>query len=123
MDLCDFSAVLLRIESIVKGFLIDNLGGEGYQRTKSIARKLGEDIVNALHLGQRSRASDLLSQLDSGDRALKLKSFVPILEYCAKAPDPMVSISAIALCSANKLVYKSKLWMLVNMLRTGGRMK
>ncbi|XP_057776974.1 pentatricopeptide repeat-containing protein At1g76280 isoform X2 [Salvia miltiorrhiza] len=69
-----------------------NLGGEGYMLTKSIARKLGEEVINALHLGQRSRASDLLSQLGNGERALKVRSFIPILQFCASAPDPLFAM-------------------------------
>ncbi|KAH6778303.1 hypothetical protein C2S51_009615 [Perilla frutescens var. frutescens] len=64
----------------------------GYLLSKPTTRKLGEEIVNALHLGHRIRASDLLSQLVSGDRALKGRSFIPILQYCARMPDPLFAM-------------------------------
>lgn len=46
-------------------------------------------IVNALRLGERSKASNLL--LDLGHRSHKLRrdDFVHILNYCARSPDPV----------------------------------
>lgn len=78
-----------------------NLVCEGYLLTKPTERKLGEEIVNALHLGQRSVASDLLSQLGSGEQALRARSFIPILQYCARMPDPLVGILSPQLCVAH----------------------
>ena len=80
-----------------------NLGGEGYLLTKPIARKLGEEVINALHSGQRSRASNLLTELGSGDRASEVHSFLPILQFCASAPDPLVGIFSLKLCVAHHL--------------------
>ncbi|KAG6406146.1 hypothetical protein SASPL_133745 [Salvia splendens] len=52
----------------------------------------GEEVINALHSGQRSRASNLLSELGSGDRASEVHSFLPILQFCARAPDPLFAM-------------------------------
>ncbi|KAL7127983.1 hypothetical protein ABFS83_14G285200 [Erythranthe nasuta] len=61
----------------------------GYRPRDSIARRMQEEIVNALHLGERSRASVLLSELGGRDRALQAGDFIPILQYCARTPDPL----------------------------------
>uniref|UniRef100_A0A5B7C0F4 Pentacotripeptide-repeat region of PRORP domain-containing protein n=1 Tax=Davidia involucrata TaxID=16924 RepID=A0A5B7C0F4_DAVIN len=46
-------------------------------------------IVNALRLGERSRASSLLSDLGHRNHSLRADDFVYILEYCARSPDPL----------------------------------
>ena len=48
-------------------------------------------IVNALHLGERSKASNLLLDLGHGNNSLRPDDFVNILNYCARSPDPLVS--------------------------------
>lgn len=67
-------------------------GGEGYWLREPIARQMQEEIVNALRLGQRSRASRLLSELGNRNQALKAGHFIPILQYCARTPDPLVGV-------------------------------
>ncbi|KAL1557173.1 hypothetical protein AAHA92_12695 [Salvia divinorum] len=76
----------------VQGGRFFGTSNDGYLLTKPIARKLGEEVVNALHSGQRSRASDLLSEFGSGDRASEVHSFIPILQFCASAPDPLFAM-------------------------------
>lgn len=83
-----------------KILLMANLVCEGYLLTKPSERKIGEEIVNALHLGHRSVASDLLSQLGSGEQAPRVRSFIPILQYCARMPDPLVGIFSPAYSSS-----------------------
>ncbi|XP_038691234.1 pentatricopeptide repeat-containing protein At1g76280 isoform X3 [Tripterygium wilfordii] len=46
-------------------------------------------IVSALRLGERSRASSLLLDLGHGNHALRADDFVDILSYCASSPDPL----------------------------------
>ncbi|KAE8646171.1 pentatricopeptide repeat-containing protein At1g76280 isoform X1 [Cucumis sativus] len=46
-------------------------------------------IVNALRLGDRSRASNLLMVLGQEKFSLTADNFVRILSYCAKSPDPL----------------------------------
>ncbi|KAK6116789.1 hypothetical protein DH2020_049522 [Rehmannia glutinosa] len=60
-----------------------------YWPREPIARSVQEQIVNALHLGERSRASHLLSELGSGGQALQAGDFISILQYCARTPDPL----------------------------------
>lgn len=43
-------------------------------------------------MGQRGVASDLLSQLGSGEQAPRVRSFIPILQYCARMPDPLFAL-------------------------------
>lgn len=47
-------------------------------------------IVNALCLGERSRASSLLSDIGCRNIELTANDFVYILEYCARSTDPLV---------------------------------
>ncbi|GER36932.1 pentatricopeptide repeat-containing protein [Striga asiatica] len=56
---------------------------------KPFSRSMQEEIVNALHSGDRSRASCLLSELSNRSLPLQARDFVSILQYCAKAPDPL----------------------------------
>ncbi|KAK4387867.1 Pentatricopeptide repeat-containing protein [Sesamum angolense] len=56
---------------------------------ESIARPMQEAIVNALHMGERSRASHLLSELGREGQALQAADFISILQYCARTPDPL----------------------------------
>ncbi|KAI3725538.1 hypothetical protein L1987_65328 [Smallanthus sonchifolius] len=50
---------------------------------------LQNQIVNALHLGERGRASTLLSHIGHDKHILKANHFVQILAYCAMKPDPL----------------------------------
>lgn len=67
-----------------------NPGAEGYWLGDPIAKRMQEEVLNALHLGERRRASHLLSELGGGERALQAGDFIPILQYCARTPDPLV---------------------------------
>ncbi|KAL6573414.1 hypothetical protein OROHE_001873 [Orobanche hederae] len=60
-----------------------------YCPMKPFARSMQEEIVNALHLGDRSRASHLLSERCSGGQILQAGDFISILQYCVRAPDPL----------------------------------
>ena len=48
-------------------------------------------IVDALRLGERGQASNLLLNLGHGNDSLRADDFIDILNYCAKSPDPLVS--------------------------------
>lgn len=54
-----------------------------------------EEIVDALRLGERNRASYLLSELVHENHTLRAGDFVYILQYCSRAPDPLVGIHLI----------------------------
>ncbi|KAL3619867.1 hypothetical protein CASFOL_034779 [Castilleja foliolosa] len=60
-----------------------------YLARAPIARSMQDKIVNALHMGERSRASHMLSELGGGGQALQAVDFISILQYCARAPDPL----------------------------------
>ncbi|KAL8531447.1 hypothetical protein ACS0TY_008156 [Phlomoides rotata] len=70
----------------------NDVGGEECHAKEPIARRKQEEIVNALHLGERSRASQLLTEFGNSDRALKVQSFFPIFEYCSRTPDPLFAM-------------------------------
>ena len=59
--------------------------------TGSTTGSMQMQIVNALHLGERSKASNLLLDLGHGNNSLRPDDFVNILNYCARSPDPLVS--------------------------------
>ncbi|KAL5778360.1 hypothetical protein ACOSP7_011286 [Xanthoceras sorbifolium] len=61
------------------------LGYEKGSRTKLMQMQ----IVDALRLGERSRASHLLSNLGHGNNSLRAADFLYILKYCATTPDPL----------------------------------
>ncbi|XP_076911533.1 pentatricopeptide repeat-containing protein At1g76280-like [Bidens hawaiensis] len=48
-----------------------------------------KQIVNALHLGDRERASSLLSNIGQNKHTLIANHFADILKYCASTPDPL----------------------------------
>ncbi|KAK9078126.1 hypothetical protein SSX86_002183 [Deinandra increscens subsp. villosa] len=62
--------------------------GLGYP-ANPVTRSLQNQIVNALHLGERGRASTLLSHIGHDKHVLKANHFVQILAYCAMKPDPL----------------------------------
>lgn len=80
------------IESRVSDFINADVGGEECQAKKPTTERKLVEIVDALHLGERSRASQLLSEFGNRDLALKLQYFVPIFEYCSRTPDPLVGV-------------------------------
>ncbi|XP_040989932.1 pentatricopeptide repeat-containing protein At1g76280 isoform X3 [Juglans microcarpa x Juglans regia] len=57
--------------------------------TESTTRSLQMKIVDSLHLGERSKASNLLLDLGHGNHSLRPDDFVHILNYCARSPDPL----------------------------------
>lgn len=56
-------------------------------------------IVHALRLGDRHKASDLLSSLGRGNYSLRADDFVHILTYCARSPDPVVRMMDFSLAT------------------------
>lgn len=62
----------------------------------STSKSLQQQIVVSLRLGDRSKASSLLSQLghtDTGELPLIAEDFHFILQYCARLPDPLVTLT------------------------------
>ncbi|TYI42821.1 hypothetical protein ES332_A01G125200v1 [Gossypium tomentosum] len=74
---------LCRSVATINGNVFLGYGGEPL--TKSIQVQ----IVDALRLGERSRASSLLLDFGNGNQSLKANDFVYILNYCARSPDPL----------------------------------
>lgn len=58
----------------------------------SFVRPMQSEVVNALRRGDRQRASLILSNFHHTKEALTKEDFYYILEYCAEAPDPLVSL-------------------------------
>ncbi|CAL0333173.1 unnamed protein product [Lupinus luteus] len=48
-----------------------------------------KQIVDALRLGERTKASDLLSDFGHKSSSLRAGDFVDIFKYCAESPDPL----------------------------------
>ncbi|KAK9160415.1 hypothetical protein Syun_006756 [Stephania yunnanensis] len=55
----------------------------------SVTEFMQKQIVNALCLGKRDKASDLLLNLSQSNDSLRADDFVYILDYCARYPDPL----------------------------------
>ncbi|CAL8113903.1 unnamed protein product [Prunus armeniaca] len=67
-----------------------NAGHEvSWHRAESITRSIRMQTVDALRLGERGKASNLLLNLGRGNDSLRADDFVYILNYCAKSPDPL----------------------------------
>ncbi|CAB4268093.1 unnamed protein product [Prunus armeniaca] len=60
-----------------------------WHRAESITRSIRMQTVDALRLGERGKASNLLLNLGRGNDSLRADDFVYILNYCAKSPDPL----------------------------------
>lgn len=69
-----------------------NAGHEvSWHSAESITRSMQMQIVDALRLGERGKASNLLLNVGHGNDSLRADDFIYILNYCAKSPDPLVS--------------------------------
>ncbi|KAK7283788.1 hypothetical protein RIF29_13534 [Crotalaria pallida] len=53
------------------------------------SRSIPKQIVEALSLGERTKASHLLSDFDHESHSLGAGDFVDIFKYCADSPDPL----------------------------------
>ncbi|KAI3797048.1 hypothetical protein L1987_39738 [Smallanthus sonchifolius] len=60
----------------------------GYQ-VNPIIGSVQKQVVNALHLGERERASTMLSKIGYNKHMLIANHFAQILKYCALKPDPL----------------------------------
>lgn len=63
--------------------------GNEAESTKFMQRQ----IVDALRVGDRSSASNLLMELGQEKHSLTADNFVGILSYCARSPDPLVVLA------------------------------
>ncbi|KAK3006304.1 hypothetical protein RJ639_016858 [Escallonia herrerae] len=70
-------------------------------------------IINALHLGERSRASTLLSDLGHRNYSLRVDDFVRILEYCAFSPDPLFVMEIWTIMVEKEISMNDKCYLLV----------
>ncbi|RZC67349.1 hypothetical protein C5167_011043 [Papaver somniferum] len=75
---------------------------------KPITYNLQVEIVNALRLGKRDEAVNLLWKLSSGSDSLRDDDFIYILEYCAKAPDPVFVLETWSLMKEKEIGMKKK---------------
>ncbi|XP_048444515.1 pentatricopeptide repeat-containing protein At1g76280 isoform X1 [Pyrus x bretschneideri] len=57
--------------------------------TESITRSVQMQIVDALRLGERGKASNMLLNLSHVNHSLGADDFLHILKYCARSPDPL----------------------------------
>ncbi|KAI5341776.1 hypothetical protein L3X38_009651 [Prunus dulcis] len=63
-----------------------------WHSAESITRSIQMQIVDALRLGERSKASNQLLNLGRGNDLLRADDFVYILNYRAESPDPLCLI-------------------------------
>lgn len=72
-----------------------------------------KQIVSALHMGERSRASALLLELGQEKKSLKPHNFVPILQYCARSPDPLLVLETWQIMEEKEVGLDSKCYLLM----------
>ncbi|VVA34278.1 Hypothetical predicted protein [Prunus dulcis] len=69
--------------------MINAIHEVSWHSAESITRSIQMQIVDALRLGERSKASNQLLNLGRGNDLLRADDFVYILNYRAKSPDPL----------------------------------
>ncbi|XP_021843878.2 pentatricopeptide repeat-containing protein At1g76280 [Spinacia oleracea] len=84
----------------------------GYRRD-TITNSLGLQVINALQLGHRSQASDILSDAGAAGHALNVEDIVYILEYCARLPDPLFVMETWRVLEGNNIALSWKSYMLI----------
>ncbi|WCJ40402.1 Tetratricopeptide repeat (TPR)-like superfamily protein [Euphorbia peplus] len=102
-----------------------NIGGEiGFRR--SIATSIGDgllghgttrsiqnQIVAALYLGERGRASNLLLDFVQANSSLTPHDFVDILKYCARSPDPLFAMETWSILEEKQIAMNNFLCLLM----------
>ncbi|KAL4310638.1 hypothetical protein GQ457_01G008730 [Hibiscus cannabinus] len=88
---------------------------------ESITKSFQVQIVDALRLGERSRASSLLLDFGNGNQSLQPNDFVYILNYCAKSPDPLFVMETLRLMVEKEIGLNEKCYYcMVQALCRGG---
>ncbi|KAF8410322.1 hypothetical protein HHK36_002849 [Tetracentron sinense] len=80
---------------------------------ESISRSAQVQIVNALQLSERGRASTLLSDLVHGNHSLRADDFIHILNYCAKSPDPLFVMETWRTMEEKEISMNKRCYMLI----------
>ncbi|KAL6655399.1 hypothetical protein ACP70R_006225 [Stipagrostis hirtigluma subsp. patula] len=89
-----------------------------------LVRSMQTDIVNALRRGDRQQASLILSNFHHTDGVLTKEDFSYILEYCAKAPDPLFVMETLELMEKKAIgMSKSIYRYIIQALSRGGYAK
>lgn len=86
--------------SSLRGYSCFKDGGE------SMAISMQVQIINALYLGERNRASYLLSEIAGTSDILGADSFKYILHYCAKSPDPLFAMETWGMMEEKKVTLR-----------------
>ncbi|MCD7468314.1 hypothetical protein HAX54_006384 [Datura stramonium] len=132
----------VRVSSIVQGFsklnVIRNGGKEvgGYsQAMRTFTTSMGlvgepgsrsgqKQIVDALVLGERSRAVSLLYEFSLGNNKLSANDFASILQSCARLPDPLFVMETWKIMQEKEIDISDKCYSLaVQALCKGGYLK
>lgn len=87
---------------------------------KSATESLQFQIINALHLGERDKASKSLSYFSCRNDSLRVNDFVHILDYCAKSPDPLFGIETWRIMEEKEISMDKTCYMLVLQALTRG---
>ncbi|KAL6844844.1 hypothetical protein ACP4OV_025503 [Aristida adscensionis] len=90
----------------------------------SFIRSMQGDIVNALRRGDRQQASLILSNFQHTNRAFTEEDFSYILDYCAKAPDPLFVMETLEFMEEKAIgMSKSIYRYVIQALSRGGYLK
>lgn len=79
----------------------------------TISNSLGLQVVNALQLGCRSQASNMLSDAGAASHVFNAEDIVYILEYCAKSSDPLFVMETWRVLEGNNIALSWKCYMLI----------
>ncbi|XP_054819044.1 pentatricopeptide repeat-containing protein At1g76280 [Prosopis cineraria] len=74
----------------------------------STTRVMQMQIIDALRLGERRRASNLLLEFGYGSHSLRADDFVDIMNYCARSPDPLFVMEIWRLMEARDISFNHK---------------
>ncbi|XVF63548.1 hypothetical protein PTKIN_Ptkin09bG0095600 [Pterospermum kingtungense] len=114
------SNVTRRLESFRTLVTINGNVFLGYGE-ESITKSLQVQIVDALRLGERRKASSLLLDLGNISQSLKADDFVYIFKHCARSPDPLFVMETWRLMEEKEIGFNKKCYFLmVRALCKGG---
>ncbi|PSS31201.1 Pentatricopeptide repeat-containing protein [Actinidia chinensis var. chinensis] len=100
------------LETLLTFTTLSGCGSLGYVM-KPVMRSVQMQIVNALRLGERSKASSLLSDIACRSNSLTANDFVYILEYCARSPDPLFVMETWRIMGEKDVCVDDKCYLLI----------
>lgn len=111
--------VLGRLELLRNFVVSEGLSGFIFG-AKSATEPLQFQIINALHLGERDKASKCLSYFSCRSDSLRANDFIHILDHCARSPDPLFGIETWRIMEEKEISMDKTCYMLIMQALTKG---